>query len=120
MEMKTYLIETFEYNSSTNIKLLGKIALLRDREESIKLFSHLINCQYKWLARILKTPGYEKMDWWLPVYSFNQLEGEWIKSLQNGLIISTQKQMKKLKLKQLSLDLMEAFGQPHQKTLPCN
>lgn len=85
MEMKTYLIETFEYNSSTNKKLLEKIALLHDREESIKLFSHLINCQYKWLARILKTPGYEKMDWWIPVYDLNKLEGEWNKSLQNWI-----------------------------------
>jgi uncharacterized damage-inducible protein DinB len=85
MEMKTYLIETFEYNSSTNKKLLEKIALLRDREGSIKLFSHLINCQYKWLARILKTPGYEKMDWWLPVYDFNHLGEEWNKSLQNWI-----------------------------------
>lgn len=85
MEMQTYLIETFEYNSSTNKKLLEKIALLRDREESIKFFSHLINCQYKWLARILKNPGYEKMDWWLPVYDFNQLKDEWNKSLQNWM-----------------------------------
>lgn len=82
MEMKTYLAETFEYNSSTNIKLLEKIALLHDREESIKLFSHLINCQYKWLARILKTPGYEKMSWREPVYDFNKLETEWTKSIQ--------------------------------------
>jgi len=85
MEMKFYLIETFEYNSSTNKKLLKKIALLRDREESIKLFSHLINCQYKWLARILKTSGYEKMDWWIPVYDFDKLEDEWDKSLQNWM-----------------------------------
>jgi len=85
MEMKSYLIETFEYNSSTNKKLVEKIALLRDREESIKFFSHLINCQYKWLARILKTPGYEKMDWWEPVYDFNKLEEEWNKSLQSWI-----------------------------------
>lgn len=85
MEMKTYLIDTFEYNSFTNKKLLEKIALLRDREESIKLFSHLINCQYKWLARILKKPAYEEMDWWLPLYDINQLEEEWNKSLQNWI-----------------------------------
>lgn len=83
METKTYLIETFEYNSSTNRKLLEKIELLPDREESIKLFSHLINCQYKWLARILKTAGYEKMDWWIPVYDVNKLEEEWNKSTRN-------------------------------------
>lgn len=82
MEMKNYLIETFKYNDTTNIKLLQRIALLPDREESVKLFSHLINCQYKWLARILKTPGYEKMSWWDPVFEFNDLEKEWNNSLQ--------------------------------------
>jgi uncharacterized damage-inducible protein DinB len=81
MEMKNYLKETFEYNSITNKKLLKKIALLPHREESIKLFSHLINCQYKWLARILKDAGYENMSWWDPVYDFDKLEEEWTKSL---------------------------------------
>ncbi len=81
MEMKNYLKETFEYNSITNKKLLKKIALLPHPEESIKLFSHLINCQYKWLSRILKDPGHEKMSWWEPVYDFDKLEEEWTKSL---------------------------------------
>ena len=96
MEMKNYLIETFEYKSATNKKLLEKIALLRDREESIKFFSHLINCQYKWLARILKMPDYEKMDWWLPVYDFDQLEDEWNKSLQNWIDYLSSKMDKEL------------------------
>lgn len=82
MEMKSYLVETFEFNSSTNKKLLEKIALMHDRYESIKLFSHLITCQYKWLARIFKGAGYEKMSWWEPVYDFDKLEVEWNKSLQ--------------------------------------
>lgn len=85
MKMKNYLIETFEYNSSTNKKLLEKIASLRDSEESIKLFSHLINCQYKWLARILKSTDYGDMDWWKPTYSFDKLEKEWTKSLDNWI-----------------------------------
>ncbi|HVZ95270.1 MAG TPA: DinB family protein [Chitinophagaceae bacterium] len=80
--MKDYLTETFNYNSNTNKKLLDKIAQLNDKRESIQLFSHLINCQYKWLARILKTPGYEKMSWWEPVYEFDKLEPEWNKSTE--------------------------------------
>ena len=78
--MKTYLLDTFEYNSATNLKLLGKIGLLEDPQPSIRLFSHLVNCQYKWLARVLHTPGYENMSWWEPVYDFQQLEPEWNKS----------------------------------------
>ncbi|MEO8414937.1 MAG: DinB family protein [Ginsengibacter sp.] len=46
------------------------------------MFSHLINCQYKWLARVCKNPGYEKLSWWEPVYNFDTLEKEWTKSVQ--------------------------------------
>jgi len=118
MEMKTYLIETFEYNSSTNKKLLEKIALLRDREESIKFFSHLINCQYKWLARILKTPGYEKMDCLYMILISWKMSG--IKACKTGLTISTQKPMKNLKPKLHLSVTTEAFGQLHQKILGYN
>lgn len=81
MEMKEYLIETFKYNDAANKKLLSKIKLLNDQEESIKLFSHLINCQYKWMARIMQEPNATTMSWWDPVYDFERLEQEWTQSL---------------------------------------
>lgn len=81
MQMKDYLLETFKYNDYTNKKLLHKIKLLPDKDESIKLFSHLINCQYKWMARILLDPNAKKMSWWEPIYNFEKLEEEWTKSL---------------------------------------
>ena len=81
MQMRNYLIETFTFNDITNKKLLGKIAMLNDRKESIRLFSHLINCQYKWMARIVQDPNAKKMSWWEPVYDFDELEKEWAKSL---------------------------------------
>ena len=61
--MKQYLIETFSYNDLTNKKLLEKIKLLPDKTESTKLFSHLINAQYKWMARILQDEAALKMSW---------------------------------------------------------
>jgi uncharacterized damage-inducible protein DinB len=82
MYIKEYLIETFQFNDVTNKKLLSKIQLLTDKKESIKLFSHLINCQYKWMARIMQDPNAKMMDWWNPIYDFDQLEEEWIKSLE--------------------------------------
>lgn len=82
MSMKNYLIDTFKYNDLTNRKLLGKIILLNDKKESIKLFSHLINCQYKWMARITQDPNARIMSWWDPVYDFDKLEEEWSKSLE--------------------------------------
>ncbi|HEY4325201.1 MAG TPA: DinB family protein [Mucilaginibacter sp.] len=80
--MKEYLLDTFLFNDLTNRKLLEKISKLPDKTESIKLFSHLINCQYKWMARIIHNPDAPKMSWWDPVYELDELEGEWDKSLQ--------------------------------------
>jgi uncharacterized damage-inducible protein DinB len=80
--MNQYLLDTFRYNDLTNKKLLTRIALLEERSESNKLFSHLINSQYKWMARLLQNPEAQQMSWWDPVYPFDQLEKEWNKSLE--------------------------------------
>ncbi|MBX2922171.1 MAG: DinB family protein [Chitinophagaceae bacterium] len=61
--------------------MLNKIRQLSDKAESIKLFSHLINCQYKWMGRIIQDPKAKLMSWWDPVYDENNLETEWTKSL---------------------------------------
>ena len=81
MVLNDYLIETFNYNDQTNKKLLGKIKLLPNGAEAIKLFSHLINCQIKWMARIRQDPSAITLSWWEPVYAFDKLEPEWTKSL---------------------------------------
>ena len=85
MEIKKYLIETFEFNSLMNKKLLEKIKELPDKEESIRFFSHLINSQKKWMERIVQYPKDPEMDWWDPVYPFNNLEEEWNKSLKEWI-----------------------------------
>jgi uncharacterized damage-inducible protein DinB len=81
MEMKKYLIKTFEFNSLMNKKLLEKIKKIPDKEECIRFFSHLINSQKKWMARIIKYPKDPEMDWWEPSYSFDELEEKWNESL---------------------------------------
>lgn len=81
MSLKEYLIDTFKYNHQTNIKLLDKIKMLPDKEQSIKFFSHLINSQYKWMARIKQDPAAPQMSWWEPVYPLEMLAVEWKKSL---------------------------------------
>ncbi|HAO46477.1 MAG TPA: DinB family protein [Ferruginibacter sp.] len=81
MELKQYLIDTFRYNSRANLQVLEKIKLLPDQAESIKFFSHLVNCQYKWLARILQDPKAQAMDWWNPLYRLDELENKWNDSL---------------------------------------
>jgi len=80
--MKEYLIDTFYFNDVTNKKLLEKIIQLPDKTEAVRFFSHLINCQYKWMARIIQDLKVQQMDWWEPVYNLTQLESEWDKSLK--------------------------------------
>ena len=82
MQLNSYLIDSFKYNDLTNKKLLGKIKLLTDPDKAIRLFSHLINCQVKWMARIKQDPLAQTLSWWEPVYDFDQLEPAWSKSLQ--------------------------------------
>ena len=81
MNLANYLTDTFNYNDYTNKKLLAKINLINNKDECIKLYSHLINSQYKWMARIIGDPKAKEMSWWEPVYNFNELEDEWTKSL---------------------------------------
>jgi uncharacterized damage-inducible protein DinB len=85
MEMKSYLIETFKYNSLANMKVLEKIKELPDKSECTRFFSHLINSQKKWLARIEQYPQDPGMDWWKPEYLFSNLENEWEKSLNQWI-----------------------------------
>ena len=80
--MRQYLLDTFSYNDSTNRKLLEKIKQLPDKSECIKLFSHLINSQYKWMARIKQDPAAKTRSWWDPIYEFEYLEEEWTRSLK--------------------------------------
>ena len=83
--MKQYLRDTFLFNDLTNKKLLEKIKQLPDKAECIKFFSHLINCQYKWMARIMHDPTAPETSWWGPVFEIEKLEEEWDKSLKPWL-----------------------------------
>ncbi|MDB5022458.1 MAG: hypothetical protein JWP78_213 [Mucilaginibacter sp.] len=79
--MRKYLLATFSYNEVTNRNLLEKIKQLPDKTEAIRLFSHLINGRYKWMARVQHDPAGPQMSWWEPVYLLSQLAAEWDKSL---------------------------------------
>lgn len=79
--MKQYLLDSFSFNSTANKKMLAKIRSLPDKEGCIKYFSHLINSQYKWMARIAQDPKAAAMSWWDPVYDLEELEAQWDRSL---------------------------------------
>jgi len=85
MELKQYLIDTFNYNDFANRLVLEKIKQLPDKTEAIRFFSHLINSQNKWLKRIQVYPADPKMDWWEPVYELEELESKWNDSLNQWI-----------------------------------
>lgn len=82
MEMKKYLLDTFIFNDHANKIVLAKMREIQDQKEAVRFFSHLINSQYKWMARIVRDPEAHAMDWWEPVYAFDHLEQKWNGSLR--------------------------------------
>lgn len=82
MEMKRYLIDTFAYNDHANMMVLAKMRELTDKTGAVRLFSHLINSQYKWMARIMRDPEAPNMDWWEPAYPMRDLDRRWKDSLK--------------------------------------
>lgn len=82
MQMKEYLIDTFRFNDRANREILRKITEIPEPDECVRFFSHLINSQRKWMARILQDPNAPGMSWWDPYYSIENLLNEWEDSLQ--------------------------------------
>ena len=91
MTMKEYLIEAFLFNDGMNKNMLKKINELTDQEGCVKYFSHLINSQYKWMARITDGERAKEMSWWDPVYTFEKLEERLNESLQAWINFLQQK-----------------------------
>lgn len=81
MDLVKYLTATFHFNDKANRQLIAKISTIENNEEIVRHLSHLVNSQYKWMARIMQDPGAPQMDWWLPVYSIAELEEKWDHSL---------------------------------------
>lgn len=81
MDLTQFLLDTFRFNDKSNKQVLEKIQLLPDPSEAIKFFSHLINSQYKWMARIQHDLNGQEMDWWVPLYTLEELSEKWKDSL---------------------------------------
>lgn len=89
--MKEYLISTFRYNDFANKKLIEKVLQLPDPAECIRLISHLINCQYKWMARVRQVANASQMSWWDPLYKAEDLIPKWTDSLNLWLNLLEEK-----------------------------
>jgi len=91
MKMKQLLTDLFRFNDNMNKGMLEKMIFLHDKEEYIRYFSHLINSQIRWLARIQEYPANPQLDWWLPVYEEKELASKWEQSLQEWIHFITTK-----------------------------
>ncbi len=86
--MKEYLIEFFKFNDWGNESVLARVASLADPSEAVRLFSHLINSQNKWLNRITLAVADSTLSWSTPVYDlpscfplWKQSVGAWLEYL---------------------------------------
>lgn len=89
--MKTHLIDSLKYNDWANQKLLPIIKQLPNKEESITLFSHLINTQDKWYNRITKQKEDTLLSWSTPHFPFEELEERWRNSVSIWINLITLK-----------------------------
>lgn len=83
--MRQYLIKTFGYNDGANRALLRTILQLPEREEAMRLFSHLITAQDKWINRITRKQEDTALSWFGPVFPAEELEHKWTESVNAWL-----------------------------------
>lgn len=86
MRMSEHLIELFRFNDTTNKQLFGKIGGLEEQTECIRLVSHLINCQHKWIARMVDPHRADDLDWWSPCTRLEDLRSNGIRVCSHGWI----------------------------------
>ncbi len=109
--MKAYLIRTFQYNDFANKQVL-KIILekMQEHKPAIKLFGHLIICQFNWMKRITQNPLMQKLNWWEPEIPLDYLETEWNKSL--GLWLDFLNSAEEVDLER-EIQFISSAGIPH-------
>jgi uncharacterized damage-inducible protein DinB len=83
--MKQYLIDFIHYNDWANRRVLEAIKQVPEKDEIVKLFSHLISAQNKWLNRITNEQADSANEWFGHSLTFDQLEGRWNESIDRWL-----------------------------------
>ena len=89
---KQYLIDFLRYNEEANIKLLASIQKLPEQEESVRLFSHCIAAQNKWMNRITKEKSDSEYQWSAQSYLLNELETKWKESIGQWIRLLEQRE----------------------------
>ncbi len=89
--MKNYICDLFKYNDWANTQLLKSIELLPEKEEAIKLFSHMISAQNKWMNRITKEVNDTDHQWFGALLKTDELAEEWKKSIDKWVNLVAKK-----------------------------
>lgn len=128
--MRQYLLDFFNYNYQANIKLLDTIYTLPQKEEAVKLFSHLILAQDKWLNRITHAKEDSSIHWMFPVIPLEELASRldmstpaWLKlieeksdeELQQDVIFKRASDGKTMGIKLLDLILQINYHNIHHR-----
>jgi uncharacterized damage-inducible protein DinB len=79
--MKKYLLDFFKYNDWANKKVLEAIRQIPEKEEALKLFSHLINSLDKWKNRITNEVEDSLLNWYGIFYDMDKITLKWSKSI---------------------------------------
>jgi uncharacterized damage-inducible protein DinB len=83
--MKQYLTDFFHYNDWANRRLIEAIKQVSEKDETIKLFSHLISAQNKWLNRVTLAQTDSANGWFETPLTLDQLENSWSDSVKQWL-----------------------------------
>jgi uncharacterized damage-inducible protein DinB len=79
--MKKYILDFFIYNDRANRKVLEAIKQLPEKQEALKLFSHLINSLDKWKNRITNEVEDSSLNWYGKLFEANKIGLKWSKSI---------------------------------------
>lgn len=79
--MKQHLIETFRYNDWANRQTLEMIRRMPRPDGAVRLFSHIITSQEKWMARIRKDQSESSLGWFAGPAPMEELASKWSASL---------------------------------------
>ncbi len=85
MEMNSHLRDLFQFQDVANRKIFARLGELTAADEVLKLMSHLIHSQDKWLARLRQDPDANQREWFGPSFLAAAITGEWERSLADWI-----------------------------------
>lgn len=72
--MKQQLLDIFRFNRKANLAMLDAVMPLQEHKtEALRMLSHLVLSQDKWLTRIRMYPQDAGLDWWEPEIPVSEL-----------------------------------------------